>query len=814
MNTYTMILPPPNVTGTLHIGHALNNTLQDILAKYKKLKGFDILWQPGTDHAGIATQMVVERLLSAEGLSRHDLGREKFLERVWKWKEESGGMIHDQQKSLNISLDWERSRFTMDEKASAAVLKAFVTLYRDGLIYRDKRLVNWDPKLQTAVSDLEVVNQEIKGNLYFIRYLADEGEGIVVATTRPETLFGDVAVAVNPSDERYHHLIGRFVSLPLTDRKIPVIADDYCDPEFGTGAVKITPAHDFNDFEVGKRHNLIPINILTITAQLNENVPVAYQGLSVDQARKKVLEALGDLLVKTESTQQTIPHGDRSNAVIQPYLTDQWFVDAKTLAGPALDAVRSGEIQIIPENWAKTYFGWLENIQPWCISRQLWWGHQIPAWYGPDNTIFVAETEEEVHQQALKHYGHQVTLKRDEDVLDTWFSSALWPFVTMGWPEETKELDLRYPSDVLVTGFDILFFWVARMIMMGTYFMKRVPFKTVYLHALVRDEKGQKMSKSKGNVLDPMELIQAYGADALRFTLASLSTPGRDIKIGPARVELSRNFMTKIQNSAKFLEMNGCVFDEHFDPLTCKHQLNQHMYEMTVRLLEGVNSHLEAYRFDIAANHLQVFLWGSFCDFYIECLKPFAGATEFQKMSAWVFQAFLKVLYPFAPEISEKLHCGPIKEWPDLKCFFADANIDHWMHIMCSIRSVRGILGIQAGLKLGLCGDSAIDPQHWPWIQALARLGEWKKQNVKSIPIPIGSETFHLYVGDLLNLEETKDLLQKKADKILKDCEILKQKISNEVYKNARPDSWQQDNSIYEGKKGEYEKIKEILDVW
>jgi valyl-tRNA synthetase len=811
MKTYTMILPPPNVTGTLHLGHALNNTLQDIFAKYKILSGYDVLWQPGLDHAGIATQMVVERLLDKEGLSRHDLGREEFLNRVWAWKEESGGMICNQQKCLNLSLNWERLRFTMDDEASKAVLKAFVQLYNDGLIYRDKRLVNWDPKLQTAISDLEVINKEVTGNLYYINYKSDFDEGIVVATTRPETLFGDVAVAVNPDDERYQHLIGKYLYLPLTDRKIPVIADDYCDKDYGTGAVKITPAHDFNDFEVGKRHNLTPINILNDTAHLNDNVPKKYQGLHVELARKKVLEDLGDLLIKTETIQQTLPYGDRSNVITQPFLTDQWFVDAKTLAQPAIQAVRDGEIKMIPAHWEKTYFGWLENIEPWCISRQLWWGHQIPAWFGPDEKIFVAENEEAAYLQAEHHYGQKVVLRRDNDVLDTWFSSALWPFVTMGWPKDSEELSLRYPSQTLVTGFDILFFWVARMIMMGLYFMKKPPFKVVYLHALVRDEEGQKMSKSKGNVLDPMDLMNSYGADALRFCLASLCAPGRDIKIGPSKVEEFRNFITKIKNSAKFLEMNACVFDPDFDPKSCQHPLNHWIYKQTLQMIKEVSVRLGEYRFDLAAQSLYHFLWGTFCDVYIECFKAFSDQEEFKKMGAWVFQNFLKILYPFAPETAESLALAPLKQWPDLNlndCI--DNNFEEWLAVALAIRSVRGILNIAPKVKLDLFGDE-MDFRHFPWIQSLSRIANWQKSEGKSIPIPVGARVFHLYIGSEIDLGATIALLQKKTAKLEKDVMVLNQKIKNQAYKTSRPENWAQDCVAYENKRAEYEKTKSIL---
>ena len=607
---YSIVIPPPNVTGSLHMGHALNNTLQDILCRFERMRGKDVLWQPGTDHAGIATQMVVERQLAErKEPGRRDMGREAFLKRVWEWKAESGGAIIHQLKRLGASCDWSRERFTMDEGLSRAVLKVFVELYRAGLIYKDKRLVNWDPKLLTAISDLEVVQVETKGHLWHLRYPIegksfdpeDASTFIVVATTRPETMLGDTAVAVHPEDPRYKHLIGQNVILPLVGRRIPIVGDEHSDPEKGSGAVKITPAHDFNDFEVGKRHNLPQINIFSVEAKLalKDNgdflagVPgsreldetLAMDGLDRFTARKQIVERLEgmNLLAKIEPNAHVVPHGDRSNVVIEPFLTDQWYVDAKTLAQPALEAVLGEQTKFIPKNWEKTYFDWMENIQPWCISRQLWWGHQIPAWYGPDGKVFVAQTEAEAQEQADKHYGKTTELTRDEDVLDTWFSSALWPFSTLGWPDETPELKRFYPTTALVTGFDIIFFWVARMMMMGLHFMKEIPFKDVYIHALVRDASGAKMSKSKGNVIDPLDLIEQYGADALRFTLAAMAAQGRDIKLSTQRVEGYRNFATKLWNAARFAEMNECATAEGFDPASAKETLNRWIAHETAK---------------------------------------------------------------------------------------------------------------------------------------------------------------------------------------------------------------------------------------
>ncbi len=571
VESFAIVIPPPNVTGNLHIGHALNNTLQDALARYERMRGKNVLWQPGTDHAGIATQLVVERKLAERQMSRVKMGREAFLAEVWKWKEESGGTIVRQLRRLGASCDWSRERFTMDEGLSRAVLKVFVALHKQGLIYKDKRLVNWDPRLQTAVSDLEVESIEVKGKLWHIKYPieGEEGRFITVATTRPETMLGDVAVAVHPDDERYKDLVGKKARLPLANRLIPIIADEYSDPEKGTGAVKITPGHDFNDFEVGRRNKLPLINILTREAQLNDEVPEAYRGLDRFEARKRVvadLEAEG-LLEKAEDIVHAVPHDEKTKTVVlEPYLTEQWYLNVTPLAAKAIEAVEKGRTRIVPEQWENVYFNWMRNIQPWCISRQLWWGHQIPAWYGPDGHIFVEETEAEANAAAAKHYGKPAKLTRDEDVLDTWFSSALWPFSTLGWPDKTPELARYYPTSVLVTAFDIIFFWVARMMMMGLHFMGDVPFRDVFIHNRVLDERGQKMSKTKGNVVDPLDIIDEYGADALRFALCIAAGQGRDIRLGLQRVETCRNFGTKLWNAARFCEMNECVRKLDFDP--------------------------------------------------------------------------------------------------------------------------------------------------------------------------------------------------------------------------------------------------------
>ena len=774
---YSIVIPPPNVTGSLHMGHALNNTLQDILARFERMRVRDTLWQPGTDHAGIATQMVVERQLdAAKEPPRRELGREEFLKRVWTWKEESGGAIIMQLKRLGASCDWSRERFTMDEGLSKAVVKVFVQLYNEGLIYKDKRLVNWDPKFQTAISDLEVVQVEVRGqfswskgnaepfdaaalakvlandpngHMYYFRYplakrvLGYHKDYIVVATTRPETMLGDTGVAVHPDDERYTVLtkVEAKVMLPLVGREISIFADEHSDPEKGTGAVKITPAHDFIDFEVGNRHALEQINILDAFGRTNNEVPEVYRGMDRFEVRKKVvsdIDALG-LLEKIEPIGHTVPHGDRSGVVIEPWLTDQWYVNAGALAKSAVAAVKSGKTVFVPKNWEKTYFEWMQNIQPWCISRQLWWGHQIPAWYGPDGKFFVADSVEGALSEATEYYAklaaaypknkkfktwsEKISLEREEDVLDTWFSSALWPFSTLGWPDETPELKRYYPMSVLVTGFDIIFFWVARMMMMGLHFMKEVPFKDVYIHALVRDEKGQKMSKSNGNVMDPLILIDEFGADALRFTLAAMAAQGRDIKLAKSRVEGYRNFATKLWNASRFAEMNECICQCGFDPKTVLQTFNKWIIGEVELTVIAVTSALEVYKFNEAAAAIYDFVWGQFCDWYLELIKPLlAGDNEVAKsetraVTAWTLDQILKMLHPFMPFITEGLWAHTVEhgvkrdtllclsQWPNLDGLVeADAvNEVNWLvKLISEIRSVRTEISIPASAKIPL----------------------------------------------------------------------------------------------------------------
>ena len=744
---YSIVIPPPNVTGSLHIGHALNNTLQDILARYHRMKGKAVLWLPGTDHAGIATQMVVERQLAAAGhASRRDMGREAFLAKVWEWKAESGGTIVQQLRRLGASCDWSRERFTLDEGLNAAVRKVFVQLHRDGLIYRDKRLVNWDPHFQTAISDLEVEQREMDGHYWHFAYpLADgvtyehpvtfdeDGKAtewetrdyIVVATTRPETMLGDTGVAVHPDDARYAGLVGKFVTLPIVGRRIPIVADDYADPAKGSGAVKITPAHDFNDFQVGKRAGLAALNVMDafgrITAADTPDVQAEYEGMDRFAARKAIVaraEAEG-WLKEIEKTRHVIPHGDRSGVVIEPWLTDQWYVDAHTMAQPAIKAVEQGDTVFEPKSYEKIYFEWLRNIEPWCISRQLWWGHRIPAWYDADGNIYVAESEAEAVAQAG---GKPLT--QDEDVLDTWFSSALWPFSTMGWPEKTDDLKRFYPTSDLVTAADIIFFWVARMMMMGLHFMHEVPFKRVIINGLVRDEKGQKMSKSKGNVIDPLGIIDELGADPLRFTMAILSGT-RDIKLSRQRIEGYRNFGTKLWNAARFSQMNEAMRVEGFDPATVDQTINRWIRGELTKAERGVSEAIEGGRFDDAASALYRFVWNVFCDWYLELAKPvFMGTDEAAKaetraMTAWTLDQTLKLMHPIMPFITEELWDKLAGEgagrseatligaaWPVLPDGFidpgAEGEIGWLVDLVTEIRQLKAEMNVPQGAKPGL----------------------------------------------------------------------------------------------------------------
>jgi len=822
VESFCIVIPPPNVTGSLHMGHALNNTLQDILIRRERMKGLNVLWQPGTDHAGIATQMVVERMLEAEGTSRRELGRQKFLEEVWEWKEESGGKITDQLRRLGASCDWSRERFTMDDGLSRAVLKVFVSLYKDGLIYKDKRLVNWDPKLHTAISDLEVVQHEVKGHLWHFKYPIEGADDkyITVATTRPETMLGDTAVAVNPEDPRYRELIGRHAILPLVGRRLVIVGDEHADPEQGSGAVKITPGHDFNDFEVGRRHDLEVINIFDAEARLNDNVPEKYRGLDRFEARKRVvadLEAAG-LVEKIEDHVHMVPYGDRGGVPVEPWLTDQWFADASTLAKPAIEAVEQGRTRFVPENWTRTYYEWMRNIQPWCISRQLWWGHQIPAWYGPDGAVFVEETENEAVAAARAHYGKNVALTRDPDVLDTWFSSALWPFSTLGWPDESPELKRYYPTSVLITAFDIIFFWVARMMMMGLHFMGEVPFHTVYIHALVRDAKGQKMSKSKGNVIDPLDLVEEYGADALRFTLAALTMPGRDVRMDESRVAGYRNFGTKLWNAARFCEMNECLPVADFDPRQAEAPLNRWIIGEVARCVREVDRALGIYRFDEAAGAIYGFVWNTFCDWYLELAKPLlsgadeAVAAETRATAAWAMNRILRLLHPFMPFITEELWelFGAAGEprlikaaWPEFDEHLSDSaaadEIGWIIGLVAAIRSARSEMNVPPGAKIPmvLMGAATENRErlaaYEELIARMARISDLAVAEAGETPPPgsiqlmHGEATVALPVGDVIDIAQERARLEKEVARLQAEIEKGEGKLSNKQFLSKAP---------------------------
>ena len=823
---YTIAIPPPNVTGSLHMGHALNNTLQDILIRFERMRGRDALWQPGTDHAGIATQIVVERRLEAQGKSRHDLGREKFIEAVWEWKHTSGGTITDQLRRLGASADWARERFTMDEGLSEAVRTVFVSLHRQGLIYRDKRLVNWDPKLHTAISDLEVEQRQTNGFMWNFKYPVEGTENtyITVATTRPETMLGDTAVAVHPDDARYRDLIGKFAVLPLVGRRIEIIGDEVADPEAGTGAVKITPAHDFTDFQVGRRHGLEMVNIFDENAHLGENAPAAYRGLDRFEARKRVVADLQELglVASIDNHTLSIPHGDRSGVVIEPWLTDQWYVDAEKLAGPAINAVERGRVTFVPRQWENTYFEWMRNIQPWCISRQIWWGHQIPAWYGPDGHIFVEMTEALALAAAHEHYGKDTELVRDGDVLDTWFSSALWPFSTLGWPEKTPELARYYPTDVLVTGFDIIFFWVARMIMMGLYFMDEVPFHTVYIHALVRDKRGQKMSKSQGNIIDPLEVIDEYGADALRFTLAAMAAQGRDIKLAAGRVEGYRNFATKLWNAARFCEMNDCALDPDFDPAALKEPLNRWIAGEVAKTAGQVVAAIGAYKFNEAAAALYRFTWGTFCDWYLEFIKPTLtgpendARAETRAAAAWALAQLLHLLHPFMPFVTEEIwerfsgaeegdsNLLIAAEWPDLDGITADPAVademDWVIRLITQIRAVRAEMNVPAAAKIPM-GLRGANPESLRRLAAheeeILRLARLESASVADTDLAGGEgvaqivhdeATIVLPLGDVIDIAQEKARLERERDRVAEQIASIDKKLANEAFVARAPE--------------------------
>ena len=822
--TFSIVIPPPNVTGSLHIGHALNSTLQDIMSRFERMRGKDVLWLPGTDHAGIATQMIVERQLREQQTSRKELGREEFLKRVWAWKAESGGTITRQLRRLGASCDWSRERFTMDEGLSRAVLKVFVALHKQGLIYKDNRLVNWDPSLQTAVSDLEVENIELKGHLWHLKYpLAEDAETfITVATSRPETMLGDSGIAVHPDDERYTHLVGKMVKLPITGRLIPIVADAYANPEKGSGAVKITPAHDFNDFEVGKRNGLERINILAKDGTLNDSVPEAYRGLKAADARKKIVaefEAMG-LLAGIEDVVHAVPHDEKTKTVvIEPLLTEQWYLNVQPLADKAMAAVRSGETAFVPEHWSKTYFQWMENIQPWCVSRQLWWGHQIPAWYAPDGTVFVEETEEEALAAAKAKFGVDTALTRDPDVLDTWFSSGLWPFSTLGWPEQSEDLKRFYPTSVLVTMFDIIFFWVARMMMFGTEFMGAAPFAKVLIHARVVDEKGQKMSKTKGNVIDPLTLIDKYGADALRFGLAIAAAQGKDVRMGPSRVEEYRNFCTKLWNAARFCEMNGCDPVKGFDPAGVTQKINKWIIGETVKTEALVREAIENFRFNDAAMALFQFVWNTYCDWYVELIKPAlmgedgAAKDETRATAAWAMDQILHLMHPFTPYITEQLwrqigeRAGGrdgflmLSAWPRFDAGLIDAeaasDLNAVIEACAAVRSARALLNVSpavADIKSSIAFTGAVKPGVFEEFQpAFERLSRTKYQAAPVASVTTGSAvvSFGTIVLDLEgHIDAAKELARLKKDVAKQESEIAKidAKLGNADFVSRAPE--------------------------
>jgi valyl-tRNA synthetase len=840
---FVIMIPPPNVTGSLHIGHALTMSVQDMLTRWRRMQGRDALWQPGTDHAGIATQMVVERLLASQGQDRRAMGREAFLKHVWEWKAQSGGSITRQLRRLGASLDWPRERFTMDEGLSRAVLKVFVTLHRQGLLYRDRRLVNWDPVFQTAISDLEVESRELRGSLWHLKYPVEgePGRFLVVATTRPETMLGDTAVAVHPEDARFADLVGKHLILPLTGRRIPVVADTHSDPEKGSGAVKITPAHDFNDFEVGKRHGLsmpsvldadAKVTLAEIAADLAEVPGIgdpafvrALDGLDRFEARRKILARLEELglIEKIEPHTHMVPHGDRSGVPIEPRLTMQWYVDAKTLAQPAIKAVETGQTVFVPRQWENTFFAWMRDIQPWCVSRQLWWGHQIPAWYAPDGEVFVAETEAEAAAAAKEKYGREVTLIRDGDVLDTWFSSALWPFSTLGWPDETPELKKYYPGSVLVTGFDIIFFWVARMMMMGIHFMNEVPFRHVYIHGLVRDEKGQKMSKSKGNVMDPLELIEAFGADALRFTIAALTGPGRDVKLGRKRVEDHRAFVTKIWNAARFLEMNGIAADASFDPASAKAPLARWILDASNRAVAECTAALEAYRFDEYAAAAYRFTWGSYCDWFIEFAKPVlngpdsAEKTEVKGAAQHVFGTILKLLHPAMPFVTEELwHLfgygaeGSLirTAWPTpapvADAEAARAELDWVVALVGEVRGARAEMNVPPSVTVPLLLQGASQgtlDRAGRWIDAIRRLA--RATEVKPLDgaapkgvaqVVVGEATVMLPLADVIDLGAERTRLAKARGAAEGEAKKIRAKLGNADFVARAPEEVVEEN--------------------
>ena len=841
---FSIVIPPPNVTGSLHMGHALNNSIQDLLIRHNRNKGLETLWQPGTDHAGIATQLVVEKQLMQKGVSRKDIGRDKFLKEVWKWKEKSGGIITDQLKKLGSSCDWSRDRFTMDDGLSKAVLKVFVNLYEKKLIYKDFKLTNWDTKLQTAISDLEVVQKETKGKLYYIKYkVVDSDQNIIIATTRPETMFGDTAIAVNPKDERYQNLIDKEAIIPISNRRIKIISDEYADPDQGSGAVKITPGHDFNDYLVGKRNNLNLINILNKDGTLNENVPKGYIHIDRIDARKKLIVELEqkNFLDKIEDINHTVPYGDRTNSIIEPLLTEQWFVNAKKLSHEAIRQVKKKNTNFFPDNWKKTYFQWMENIEPWCISRQLWWGHQIPAWYTEDGKIIVAENFKEAKKIAKKKFKKEVLLKQDPDVLDTWFSSALWPFATLGWPNnKSYELKRFYKTKVLVTGFDIIFFWVARMMMMGLYFMKEVPFEHIYVHALVRDEKGQKMSKSKGNVIDPLTIINEFGADALRFTLISMSSPGRDVKLSLDRVKGYRNFITKIWNTFSYCEINNIFKLKKIKLSNIQNPANQWIITTLNLYKQRIKKNINDYRFDEAAKNIYSYIWNYFCDWYIEFSKPLLNSSnkktieETKNTLLHVQRENLSILHAFIPFVTEELWKLTdfrklektdlinfnFKKDHKLKNSKGAKDIDYIISFITDLRSIKAKLNISPGNFVDLNIDE-LPKKNQKIIYnnelIIKKLGRIKNFSLKGVKSKIGkvilfNDKISISFGDDINLEHQISILNKKVEVLENQINSSENKLKNDNFiKKAPKNIISQEKDLLENNKNEYKNLSEII---
>ena len=841
--SFSIVIPPPNVTGSLHMGHALNNSIQDLLTRFHRMNNYETLWQPGTDHAGIATQALVEKKLANDGIKKNDLGRDKFIEKVWEWKNQYGDIIINQLKKLGCSCDWSRNAFTMDDNLSKSVIKVFVDLYKKDLIYKSKKLVNWDVVLKTAISDLEVDQREVNSKLYHIRYpIENSDEFITIATTRPETMLGDTAIAVNPKDDRYNSLVNKFVTIPLVERKIKIIEDDYADPEQGTGAVKITPAHDFNDYEVGQRNNLEILNIFTSDGKINENAPKEFIGLDRFEARKRLLKKLKekDFLVKEENIKNKIPYGDRSNSIIEPFLTEQWFADAKKLSVKAKEVVNNKKTNFFPENWSKTYFQWMDNIEPWCISRQLWWGHQIPAWYGPDKKIFVAINEDEAKAYAKKHYNKDVELIRDPDVLDTWFSSGLWPFATLGWPDEKEFVEKFYPTSVLVTGFDIIFFWVARMIMFGTEFLHKEPFKDIYVHALVRDEKGQKMSKSKGNVIDPLDLIEKYSADALRFTLLSMASPGRDVKLSEDRVKGYRNFLNKIWNANNFLIQNECSFNNVEKPNDLKVNINKWIYSEFLTKKDEIQKNIKGYRFDEAAKNVYQFVWHSFCDWYLELSKTILfsdnqdAIKEVRNVSSFIFREILIILHPFIPFITEEIWLkNKLDKNSNDFLMYAnwsnenstkDREIDDVykiIEIITSIRSFKNELGVSPGslidISLKNTSKETINffNNNQIVVKKLGRINNILDKDLDkgSATLVINGELFKLYFEQDVDLEIIKNNLSKKHSKIKEEMNKINTRLSNKSFTDKAPkDIVEQEKTNFDNLEKDAKKIELTLE--